>query len=232
MKSNDAGVPNVIAIQENVDLAAAYKCKSVAEQNSVDLAWSLLMSPNYKELRESICATKEEAKRFRQLVVNTVLATDIMDKELALTRKNRWEKAFSGVDELADSNEDKVNRKATIVIEHLIQASDVAHTMQHWHIYKRWNEALFHEMYRAFKVGRTVTNPAETWYEGEIAFFDFYIIPLAKKLNTCGVFGVSCYEYLGYAEKNREEWKSKGIELVREYVENYEMRTASIVSTK
>jgi hypothetical protein len=27
------------------------------------------------------------------------------------------------------------NRKATILIEHIIQASDVAHTMQHWHVY-------------------------------------------------------------------------------------------------
>lgn len=27
---------------------------------------------------------------------------------------------------------ESVNRKATIVIEHLVQASDVSHTMQHW----------------------------------------------------------------------------------------------------
>jgi hypothetical protein len=25
---------------------------------------------------------------------------------------------------------------------------------------------------------------------GEIGFFDFYVIPLAKKLKECGVFGV------------------------------------------
>jgi hypothetical protein len=28
-------------------------------------------------------------------------------------------------------------------------------------------------------------------YDGEIGFFDFYIIPLARKLKECGVFGVS-----------------------------------------
>jgi hypothetical protein len=28
----------------------------------------------------------------------------------------------------------------------------------------------------------------------EIGFFDFYIIPLAKKLKECGVFGVSSDE--------------------------------------
>jgi hypothetical protein len=30
--------------------------------------------------------------------------------------------------------------KATIVIEHIIQASDVAHTMQHRHVYQKWLE--------------------------------------------------------------------------------------------
>ena len=33
------------------------------------------------------------------------------------------------------SEEDR-NRKATIVLEHIIQASDVSHTMQHWHVYR------------------------------------------------------------------------------------------------
>jgi hypothetical protein len=90
------------------------------------------------------------------------------------------------------------------VIEHLIQASDVAHTMQvsrmfamiltraespsnwavpsndmycssssfvrtipkHWHVYRKWNERLFHEMFLAWKMGRADKNPAEFWYQG------------------------------------------------------------------
>ena len=58
------------------------------------------------------------------------------------------------------------------------------------------------------------TNPCEFWYEGELSFLDHYIIPLAKKLKDCKVFGVSSDEYLNYAEKNRNEWKSRGVELV------------------
>ena len=54
-----------------------------------------------------------------------------MDKELIALRNARWEKAFSGKG-LSEEEDETVarNRKATIVIEHLIQASDVAHTMQ------------------------------------------------------------------------------------------------------
>ena len=56
-----------------------------------------------------------------------------MDKDLKELRNARWKKAFKIEDmgNRSESEQDSVNRKATIVIEHLIQASDVAHTMQH-----------------------------------------------------------------------------------------------------
>jgi hypothetical protein len=74
--------------------------------------------------------------------------------------------------------------------------------------------APFHEMYAAFKAGRLDKDPSNNWYEGEKGFFDFYIIPLAKKLDTCGVFGVSSDELLNYAVANRKEWEIKGEEVV------------------
>jgi hypothetical protein len=43
-----------------------------------------------------------------------------------------------------------------------------------------------------------------------MGFFDNYIIPLAKKLQECGVFGVSSDEYLQYAIANRQEWERRG----------------------
>jgi len=67
-------------------------------------------------------------------------------------------------------------------------------------------------------MGRADTDPSANWYKGEIGFFDFYIIPLAKKLKDCGVFGVSSDEYLNYAVKNREEWEVKGREIVEDMV--------------
>lgn len=45
-------------------------------------------------------------------------------------------------------------------------------------------------MYSAYCAGRAESDPSENWYQGELNFFDFYIIPLARKLNDCGVFGV------------------------------------------
>jgi hypothetical protein len=150
------------------------------------------------------------------------MATDVMDKELKKLRNQRWDKAFCATSPQEEPQHANENRKATIVIEHLIQASDVAHTMQHWHIYRKWNERLFEEMHRAYKAGRSEKNPADFWYQGELGFFDFYILPLAKKLSECGVFGVASDEYLNYALRNREEWELKGQSVVASMVERLE----------
>jgi len=210
------GVPNATLVKENAKIAELYKQKSVAEQNSVDLAWDMLMDSKYAALQGVLYTNSSELDRFRQLVVNSVMATDIVDKDLKALRNARWDKAFKDVEEDEDKD---VNRKATIVIEHLIQASDVAHTMQHWHIFRKWNERLFQEMHKAYREGRAEKDPSEFWFKGEIGFFDFYIIPLAKKLKECGVFGVSSDEYLNYAMKNREEWIVKGNEIVQQMLE-------------
>ena len=140
-----------------------------------------------------------------------------MDKDLKDLRNARWYKAFSE-QAPTESPDDTVNRKATIVIEHLLQASDVAHTMQHWHIYRKWNEHLFQELLLAYQTGRAEKDPSEFWYKGELGFFDFYIILFAKKLKDCGVFGVSSDEYLNYAKKNWREWEDKGQDIVHSMV--------------
>jgi hypothetical protein len=168
-------VPNSQLIKEGSALATVYQNRSIAEQNSLNLTWDLLIDNSYTNLRAAIYSSEEELRRFRQLLVNSVMATDIMDNHLGTARKARWNKAFSHQSAVAnESAEVSTNRKATIVIEHLLQASDVAHTvcemllrkcpssftssfthakltclqMQHWHIFCKWNEALFKEMYR------------------------------------------------------------------------------------
>ena len=76
-------------------------------------------------------------------------------------------------------------------------------------------------MYEAFLSGRSDKDPSMKWYEGELGFFDNYIIPLAKKLKECGVFGVASDEYLNYALENRREWEVKGPEVVEKYVAKF-----------
>ena len=210
------GVSNMIMMQEEPAMAVLYRNKSIAEQNSLDTAWELLMLDQFTQLRRCVFGTRHELMRFRQLIVNVVLATDIFDKEFNELRRNRWEQAFSASDCIAEGLDANTitDMRATIVMEHIIQASDVSHTMQHWHVYQKWNRYFFTEMYNAFKAGRSATDPSTFWYKGELGFFDNYVIPLAKKLKECNVFGVSSDEYLNYAILNRAEWEDRGQKIV------------------
>jgi len=214
------GVSNSTLVAERDRLMDVYGSKSLAEQNSVDRAWDLLMTDQFRSLVAVLCQDSSELFRLRQLVVNSVMATDIMDPDLKILRNTRWDKAFNhGNVENQDISRAAINRKATIVIEHIIQASDVSHTMQHWNVYTKWNARLFKEMYKAHLDGREgAKNPALFWAKGEIGFFDHYIIPLAKKLKECGVFGVSSDEFLQYAWSNRYEWEEKGEIIVEQLI--------------
>jgi len=77
-------------------------------------------------------------------------------------------------------------------------------------------------MCHAHRAGRMAANPASFWYQGELNFFDNYIIPLAKKLKDCNVFGVSSDECLNYAMRNREEWEARGKDMITEMLEEIE----------
>jgi 3'5'-cyclic nucleotide phosphodiesterase len=211
------GVSNLQLVNEGHALATLYDNKAVAEQNSIDVAWAIFSSDCFSEFRQAVCPTDRHLQRLRQIVVNCVIATDVMDKDLKEDRNARWERSFLHVQAHAESQQ-IVNRRGTLILEHLIQASDVSHCMQHWTVYRKWNERLFREMYAAYTVGRAPRDPAEFWYQGELGFFDFYIIPLAKKLRDCKVFGVSSDEFLNYAEQNREEWARRGEEIVEQMI--------------
>ena len=100
--------------------------------------------------------------------------------------------------------------------------------MQRWQVYIKWNEKLFHEVYDAYnRNGRSSStaseDPTEYWYEGELGFFDNYILPLVRKLKDCGIFGSDDDNDLEMsALANRREWQSQGKQLVGEYLSRYQ----------
>jgi hypothetical protein len=80
------GVPNAQLLAENSPLMATYKEKSIAEQNSFDIAWNLLLDDKFTALLNVIWTDATEKARFRQVVVNAVMATDILDMDLKALR--------------------------------------------------------------------------------------------------------------------------------------------------
>lgn len=80
------GVSNMQLAKEDPALAAFYRNKSIAEQNSIDLGWEILMNDDMKDLRMCIYTDEDELKRFRETLINVVLATDIFDKVSSLRK--------------------------------------------------------------------------------------------------------------------------------------------------
>lgn len=67
--------PHFQLAKEDPQLVKLYGNKSLAEQNSINIAWELLMESRFDNLRSAIYHNTEEKIRFKQLVVNSVLAT-------------------------------------------------------------------------------------------------------------------------------------------------------------
>ena len=195
---------------------------------ALDVAWNELMQNSYSNLWAFLFVTQEDLSLFRRIVVNCVMATDSSDPELMSIQQARWERncvISHGHPHDDESETDVLNSKVTLVVESIVQASNVSHALQHWSIYKKWNKSLFQEMHGAFVLGRTVEDPALGWHQNEINFLDGLVIPLATRLKASRVFGAFSDEYLNVALGNRQEWENKGKALLEEMKESLASQT-------
>lgn len=90
-----AGISNSELVKEDPTTAAHYKNRSIIQQRSIEKAWKKLMQPGFYDLRRCIYSDEIELKRFRQVIVNSVLSSDVEDIELQQMRTSRWEKALN-----------------------------------------------------------------------------------------------------------------------------------------
>jgi hypothetical protein len=92
------GVPNRQLSIENDPLSILYNDQSIAENRSVFIAFNELMKPQYKELRSGLFGPEdvksETYRRFRKIVVDLVLHTDIASAERTQISKSKWKEAF------------------------------------------------------------------------------------------------------------------------------------------
>jgi hypothetical protein len=152
-------------------------------------------------------------------LVNCCLSTDVVDEKQLELRKTRWERAF--VDGRNDKSEENRNRRATIVLELIMQLSDIFHATQNWHMYQKWTQRHFSEVYKAYQDGRLAQDPCIFWYKSELLFFDEQVIAIAKQVYYSRVFLSSGDEQLSCALSNRQQWAAKGGNLVASMVARY-----------
>mmetsp|Transcript_9879 Transcript_9879/g.17952 ORF Transcript_9879/g.17952 Transcript_9879/m.17952 type:complete len:573 (-) Transcript_9879:851-2569(-) len=100
----------------------------------------------------------------------------------------------------ADEPDDDIDEfKATVVLEQIMRAADVGALLQDWNNMIKWSTRLYKELKNGFLTNRG-EDPSVGWYENQIKFFDFYVLPLAKNLGVMGVFEDSG---VGYRDVSR-----------------------------
>mmetsp|Transcript_24480 Transcript_24480/g.34161 ORF Transcript_24480/g.34161 Transcript_24480/m.34161 type:complete len:610 (+) Transcript_24480:1-1830(+) len=102
------GISNQQLVNESDALALLYNDQSVAEQRSLAVAFSELMKEEYKVLRGVWFENQEEYKRFRKIVINLVLTTDLASPERTQIVKSKWKEAFGEVAERKDEKKQKM----------------------------------------------------------------------------------------------------------------------------
>jgi len=195
-------------------LVKLYGTQSSVQQNAIDQSWTALFDPRFEALRRTIYRNESELLAFRQLVVNCCMATDATNATLAGMRKERWIRAFRNRSEGIEG--ERVNLKVTCVMEHLMQAASLCHTMQDWQIYLKWSQRTFNQ-----KRLRSA-NLTESFYENELGTFDDNVLQMAEQHVECRFFGENALEHFNHASENRRKWKRKGQKIVAQFVEKFD----------
>jgi hypothetical protein len=94
--------------------------------------------------------------------------------------------------------------------EHLMLLSDVAHLLQCWENFVKWNFRLYKELHHNFTKG-LCPDPSDGWSGGQIGFLEKYAIPLAKRSEV--FFNKAFSENLiNLGKTNLSLWKVHGSE--------------------
>jgi hypothetical protein len=122
------------------------------------------------------------------------------------TTKGGASNGFAGEDEPDEL-------KATVVMETIMIAADVAHNLQDWDHMVKWSDRLYMELRRAHVAGRG-GDPMGTWFENQIGFLEFYLLPVARRLEDTGVFDEATGRmFASIVIANRDRWLTDGFEV-------------------
>jgi hypothetical protein len=198
------------ALIQHVDHPTVDRGTNVAHPTATTDAWSLFTESRFADLRAFVFATELELERFHVAVATAALAS--RDHFCGSIHEPA---APSNGNGCRNSMANSVRNTETIAL--VMQASHAFHAMQHFSIYKKWSMVRVTKSRDASTRNQDAAaedDPSTFWYEAELTFFDDLVIPLARTLQTCRLFGTVGDECIRYAQDNRTEWKLQGRDIV------------------
>jgi hypothetical protein len=210
---------------------------SNAEKNSIVVGCMLLMRPELKKLQRAMFQSDyRDFSDFQSIVHKLIMTTDICNRQTTQHLKDTWCQAFgneptqdvcliekhhppsslcrstdvvgaNSFQSIADEKNDKL--RALVVMFSMMRAADVLHLMEDWDTFLKWSNRCYMEFRAAYQSGKG-EDPGSSWYENQIGFLDFYVIPLAKNLHFSRAFGEFGEEFVNNILSNKEQWMKEG----------------------
>jgi len=221
------GMTNANLMEMNHKLSKKYS-QSQAEMNSIDVSLELLSKRKYKHLHKVIYNDIMSKEKFQELLHWAVLSTDIALDELRDGCSERYEAEYPVICPVSTvENQGEIEwlvkesstlslgscsrDRERVAIEHIMQVADIAHTMQSWKNFVKWNLKLFKECMFRYEKDLT-SDPSPGWYEGQVQFLINYVIPLAKRMEYIfdDIDGMNSLKLSKNAEGNLKRWKEEG----------------------
>lgn len=101
--------------------------------------------------------------------------------------------------------------RETVIMETILKSADVGPNLQGFEQMVKWSGNLYLELRKAH-VKNKGEDPMNGWYDNQTGFLDFYILPLARKLDDCGSFGDTRGGiFVSIVEYNRKRWVKEGM---------------------
>jgi hypothetical protein len=218
------GVTNMQLVKENHHLSQKYKKVSPAENYSIDAGLELL---DNEELNFFGDFSLEEMVRFKDLVKQIVLATDIGNRDRvqkiygdvkAAVETYRGDRDDEGDDELKVDDKKEENRVLMLCL--IMKISDVGAQFQHGRTSKHWIRNFYLENQAAYNSGRGPAIIADSFSEDQKKFFTLYISHLLDVMASSGLLAKSLVDTLrGNLEKLKEGWEKWSAAALREWAE-------------
>lgn len=95
-------------------LALQYNDQSLSENHSLFLAFQELLLPKYKNFYKALFPIEYDYQRFRMLVVDSVLSTDIASPERVQISKSKWKEAFEYEQQRRQRHQESNKRRGSI----------------------------------------------------------------------------------------------------------------------
>jgi len=169
-------------------------------------------------VREEMKASEKEHLTLKSCIYDVQLCPVLpylkeVVKYLRLTQKN----IDDNPEELVIT-QDKLEN--CVVVEHLMQVCDVAHLMQGWEIFLKFNYRLYKELMACHEAG-AMPDPSPNWNVGQIGFFTNYVIPLAERVEKICGSDISPLTLSKNAIANMKRWQEDGHIITGIFVSSY-----------